>query len=332
MKNFVLLALTFCLLACKEEATLLKMQGKIFGTYYSLVLHGKEVDKEKLNKEVDQFLRGLDYIFSTYKEDSELSRLNKLDSIERVGLSGELFNVLNISQNIFKETNGYFDVTVGPIVNAWGFGPDGVQNKPSDEEIKKLSQFVGMDKIELFKNGDIKKSNSNIYIDLSAIAKGYAVDQLLLYLEQKGFKGGLVEIGGEVRTFGTKPKGETFKVGIEKPEFNQSGNLINVVELKDMAMATSGSYRNFKKYQDKFFSHTIDPIAKKPANNNMISVTVLHNNCTFADAYATAFMVMGAEKSLEFANNKGLGIYILVKNGENIDILTSDYFPKKGQK
>lgn len=332
MRIYLLIMFIF-ITSCNKSDELIKLQGQIFGTYYSVVLHGKDIDQKILKEEIDQFLRGQDYIFSTYKEDSELSKLNSYKDQKKVGLSGELYNVLKLSQKIFEETSGYFDVTVGPIVNAWGFGPDGVQNKPTEEEISKLSQFVGMDKIKLFDNGDIKKLNPNIYIDLSAIAKGYAVDQLLIYLERKGFKGGLVEIGGEVRTFGTKPKGETFKVGIEKPEFNQSGNLVNVVELKDMAMATSGSYRNFKKYQDTFFSHTIDPIQKKPANNNMISVTVLHNNCTHADAYATAFMVMGAEKSLEFANNKGLGIYILVKNGEKIDILTSDYFPKnKGQK
>ena len=320
-----LLALSFIACEKKEEV---RIQGKIFGTYYSVLAYtDKEVNQEDLKLKIDQFLSRLDYIYSTYKKESELSKLNNFRSGEKVAISADLFKVIKISQEVAHETGGYFDITVGPIVNAWGFGPNGVQKKPSDEEIKLLSQYVGMDKLVLFDEGDLQKANNNIYIDLSAIAKGHAVDELLDYLKSQDFKSAMVEIGGEVKAYGKKSDGKSFRIGIEKPSEVQSGKIMSVVKLDNKAMATSGSYRNYKKYQDKVFSHTINPITKRPAENKVISVTVLHESCAFADAYATAMMAMGAKKSLEFANNKGLAVYILMKNGEKIDILTSNNYP-----
>tara|TARA_B100001971_G_scaffold215182_1_gene259137 strand:- start:83081 stop:84067 length:987 start_codon:yes stop_codon:yes gene_type:complete len=328
MKYILIYFSLFLTLSCQNDHEI-RLKGKIFGTYYSVITYGKEKEPEVLRKEIDQLLTRLDYIYSTYKSDSELSKLNNFHSEDTIGLTSELFNVLKISEEVYQDTDGFFDVTVGPIVNAWGFGPDGVQKRPSEKELKILSQLVGMDKIKLFDNGDIKKINKNIYIDLSAIAKGHAVDEVSEYLKRSEFKSALVEIGGEVRAYGKKPDGTDFRIGIEKPSEVQSGEIVNVVALDNMSLATSGSYRNYKKYQDKVFSHTIDPKTKKPAQNKVISVTVVHEKCVYADAYATALMAMGAKKALEFANNKGLGIYILVKNGEKIDTLTSNSFPKK---
>jgi len=331
--NFRLLFLALFILSCSgNKNEKIQIQGKIFGTYYRVLTYGETSKVESLREEIDQYLSHLNMIYSTYDPNSELSKLNKYREENSIGVSALLYDVIKVSQSIYKQTQGYFDITVGPIVNAWGFGPNGVQKKPTDKEIEKLSAFVGFDKLKVLKNQEVLKTNSNIYIDLSAIAKGYAVDMLALYLQEKGYKNLLVEIGGEIRTIGKKLNGSGFKVGIEKPELNQTGKIVSIVELSDMSMATSGSYRNFKKYQDKVFSHTIDPITKKPALNNVISVTVIHEECALADAYATAFMAMGAKKSLEFANNNKLGIYILMKNGEKVDILQSNYFPENMKK
>lgn len=333
MKILSLFMVLGIFLSCeKDELNEYNINGKIFGTYYRVKGYSsKNIEEVKLKKEIDQYLTYLNLIFSTYEKDSELSKLNRYFDNRKIGLSQELYDVLKMSKNIFDETNGYFDITVGPIVNAWGFGPNGVQKKPSDEEINALSKYVGMNKLKLFSELEIQKELPSVYIDLSAIAKGYAVDILADFLKQKSFKSVLVEIGGEVRAIGRKPNNKKFRVGIEKPEEKQTGAIMNVVALDNMSLATSGSYRNFKKYQDKVFSHTIDPKTYKPAMNNVISVSVLHKSCALADAYATAFMAMGAEKSLEFANNNKLGIYILVKNNEKIDILVSNYFPQKGK-
>lgn len=330
MKIYILLPILVFFIACNKDSEL-RLKGEIFGTYYSVLAYSdkEDLDNKELKREIDQYLSRLDYIYSTYKKDSDLSKLNSYRSIEKVAISAELYSVLKLSKEIYEETDGYFDVTVGPIVNAWGFGPEGKQKKPTEKEIEMLSQFIGMDKLTLFENGDIKKQNDGIYVDLSAIAKGLAVDKLLLFIKEKGFKSALVEIGGEVRAFGKKADNKSFRIGIEKPNEVQSGEIINIVELNDMAMATSGSYRNYKKYQEQVFSHTIDPKTKKPAMNKVISVTVLHKECAYADAYATGLMAMGTQKALEFANNKGLAVYILVKKGEIIDIVTSKTFPKK---
>jgi thiamine biosynthesis lipoprotein len=331
LKRFLLIFILVWATACNNSGLKeYSFSGKIFGTYYRVKgFSEKDFEHDKLKKEIDQYLTYLNLIFSTYEKDSELSKLNRYFDKRRVGLSQELYDVLKMSFDIYQETNGYFDVTVGPIVNAWGFGPDGVQKKPSENEISKLSTYVGMDKVTLFPELAIQKALPNTYIDLSAIAKGYAVDKLADFLQQKSFKSLIVEIGGEVKAIGVKEQNQKYKVGIEKPELAQTGAIINVVALKDMSLATSGSYRNYKKYQDKIFSHTIDPKTFRPAMNKVISVSVLHESCAKADAYATAFMAMGAKKSLEFANNNELGIYIIVKNEDKIDILTSNYFPKK---
>jgi thiamine biosynthesis lipoprotein len=331
---FRLILILFISVGCQKDGLKeYSLSGEIFGTYYRVKGYSKkDLNQEQLKKEIDQYLSYLDLIFSTYKSDSELSKLNIYLNDQEVAIGQELYEVLKISRDIFKETKGYFDITVGPIVNAWGFGPDGVQKQPIDDEIKRLSNFVGMDKLKISSNQTVLKREPKLYIDLSAIAKGYAVDKLAKLLEEKYFKSFIVEIGGEVKAIGLKDDKSKFRVGIERPEIKQTGSIMQVVELQNKSLATSGSYRNFKKYQDQVFSHTINPLTFKPAMNKVISVSVLHESCTMADAYATAFMAMGAEKSLEFANNKDLAIYILMKNGEKIDILTSNNFPIKVKK
>lgn len=296
------------------------------GTYYSVKLVAqKGLNREKLHNEIETSLKRVNSVFSTYIKSSELSKLNQLSPGQESRLSPEMARLLELSKKIYKESGGYFDVTVGPIVNAWGFGPDGKQKRPSEEKLEKLKNTIGM---ELFEVRDLafSKKTQGLYIDLSAIAKGYGVDHVHEMLADKGFSSSLVEIGGEVRASGKKPDGTSWLIGIEKPSESLGAGIQAIVTLSDMAMATSGSYRNFVKYGDEIFSHTIDPVTGRPAHNNVISVTVLASTCAEADAYATAFLAMGREKGLALAKKLGFPAYFIVKKeGESV-IMATDTF------
>lgn len=300
------------------------------GTYYSVKLVAdtfmSKQEKENLRQEIELDLRHVNEVFSTYIKHSDLSLLNRAKAGERKKVSPELKELLRLSDKISAQTQGYFDITVGPLVNAWGFGPEGKQKRPSAEQLKKLKESVGMDKFVLSPDGMFIKKRQDVYLDLSAVAKGYGVDHVHEMLSAKGHKSVLVEIGGEVKASGLKPGGEPWLIGIEKPSESLAGGVQEVVSLRDMAMATSGSYRNYVKHGDEIFSHTIDPVEMEPARNNVISVTVLGPSCAMADAYATAFLAMGDQKALSLAEKLGLPAYFIVKKGAKTAIVMTDSF------
>jgi thiamine biosynthesis lipoprotein len=195
-----------------------------------------------------------------------------------------------------------------------GFGPEKFESKPTAEEIEVLKKQVGFNKIT-FKNGKYSRSNKNVYTDFSAIAKGYGVDHILTLIQKNKFDAALVEIGGEVRAYGVKPNGKFWKVGIEKPNDQPSKAAVQkVVPLSDMAMATSGSYRNYRKFGNEVFSHTMDPRTGYPVKHSLISVSVINTTCAMADAYATTLMVMGPEEGFDFAETMGIPAYFLFLN------------------
>lgn len=297
------------------------------GTYYSVKVVANE-NAPGLNgarEAIEKRLVEINQVFSTYLSDSELSKINKLPAGKGMALSKEMESLLDLSGKISKETLGYFDITVGPIVNAWGFGPDGKQKRPTNEALDKMKESVGMDQFSV-ESGKLLKNESSLYIDLSAIAKGYGVDQVLALLKERGFSSALVEIGGEVRALGKKPNQADWLIGIEKPQAKLGSGIQAIVALKDMAMATSGSYRNYVKYGDEIFSHTIDPLTARPAQNNVISVSVLAPTCAKADAYATAFLSMGHQQGLFVAKKLGLPVYFIVKKGGKPAIIMSESF------
>lgn len=322
LKIILSIPLLFLISCSKPSARLYKFEGQIMGTYYVVKLYSEE-RTDGLGEQIKSRLDELNAIFSTYDPNSELSRINKAQAGKEITMSEELREVLELSAQINKEASGYFDVTVGPIVNAWGFGPDGKRKRPTEKELNELRAKVGMHQFKL-EGPKLVKSKSDIYIDLSAIAKGYAVDKILELVQSKGFKSALVEIGGEVRAFGKKPDGASWLIGIEKPEEKLGQGIQAIVALNDSAMATSGGYRNYVKYGDAIFTHTIDPIKGVPANNRMISVTIVDSSCVKADAYATAMLAMGADKALALAKKLKLAAYFIVKKGENIDIIVTD--------
>lgn len=319
-----------------KKEVVYSLTGKTMGTNYSVKIvapTGRQpLSKDSLKKQIDQELLKINSLMSTWDKASELSRFNANGSKEPAKVSLETFRVIKESQRIARLSDGAFDITLGPVINAWGFGPNKKEGKiPTEEEIQNLTQFVGFDKIKLIDPDYLIKFHPSVYIDLSAIAKGYGVDRISEFLESYNLHRYLVEIGGEIRVKGQSPKGHPWKVGIEKPEAGLHSVVEKIVSLRDMAMATSGSYRNYFEKEGKRFSHTIDPTTMAPIKHNLVSVSVFHPQAMTADALATTLMVMGDEKGLEFARKNKIMAYFIVKNLEGFVKKTTVSFPEDGR-
>lgn len=277
----------------QDTAGKITVAGQTMGTTYNIVyLDGANRD---FQSSMDSLFLVFNQSLSTYIPDSELSRFNQGDSLS--------FNlpyflpVLKASKTVFDKTNGAFDPTIGPLVNVWGFGPTGPQLKDSTD-IGEMLRYVGFDKIE-FDELLIRKKTPKIYLDFSAIAKGYGVDVAGDFLRSKGIENFLVEIGGELVASGVNDKGELWKVGINRPEETaNASDLHSIIALQNRGMATSGNYRNYYLKDSIKISHTINPATGYPVNHTLLSATVLAKDCMTADAYATAMMVMGTEKAI----------------------------------
>lgn len=329
-KLLLSLLIPFIVFSCNGKKksfseTIVTLNGKTMGTYYAIKIDEKQVDKEKIQKEIESLLQSLNSIFSTYLKTSELSAINQQKQGIQIKLSRDMNEVLTLSREIFFNTNGAFDPTVGPVVNRWGFGPDKDLQKPTEKEIKKLMINVGIKHFSL-KDGYLVKKTPKLYLDLSAIAKGYVVDRVAKFLKNdKGFRNILVEIGGEVRAYGQKHS-RVWAIGVETPSGQLGAGIQKVIPLLNRSIATSGSYRNYLKYGDKIFGHTINPKTGMPVEHKLVSVTVIDTNCANADAYATSLMVMGPKKGLEFAQKKGLMAYFLVKTNSGFEETSTKAF------
>lgn len=216
-------------------------------------------------------------------------------------------------------TDGAFDITVGPLVNLWGFGPDGrPEEVPSAEALQQVKDRTGYQHLKLRDNPPAVSAEPAQYLDLSAIAKGFGVDQVAKYLESEGISAYLVEIGGEIRVNGQKPDGTAWRLAVEEP--SGEGRQVNrIVALQQAAMATSGDYRNYYESQGQRYSHTIDPVTGKPISHSLASVTVITENCMTADALATAFNVMGFERANDLAVEQNLAAYFIVRRGDGFE-------------
>lgn len=317
-KKIILIAgivLAFALLVRLFSFTpeLVSFSGPTMGTTYTVKFYTNEnMDSAwQYKDDVDAVLVRINELMSTYDAQSELSRFNKAPVNTEVKVSADLTYVIDQALMISKMTLGEYDVTVGPLVNLWGFGPGKkTDTVPTASEIKAAQQKVSYSAIQL---NDQKLSKSKeIYIDLSSIAKGYGVDVVAQKLEQLGIESYLVEVGGEIVSKGAKPDGEPWRVAIESPNGGHSVAQ-KVVELSDVAIATSGDYRNYFERNGVRYSHTINPKTGKPITHRLVSVTVIGKNATLADGFATAITVLGPEKGLAFAEENGLAVYMLVK-------------------
>lgn len=271
-------------------------EGFVFGTLYHIT-YQSDVNYQK---EIEAELKKVDNSLSPFNKTSIISRINRNEDVKVNEMFQEVFL---LAENISKETNGAFDITVAPLVNTWGFGfKQGTT--PTQQAIDSLKALIGYQKIALV-NGHVKKQNPNIMLDCSAIAKGYGSDVVARFLKQKGIDNFMVEIGGEVVTHGNSEKRVPWRIGVNKPtddSLNTSNELQTVLNVTDKAMATSGNYRNFYYKNGKKYAHTIDPKTGYPVQHNILSATVIAENCATADAYATSFMVMGMEGAQKILN------------------------------
>lgn len=265
--------------------------GFIFGTIYNITYQS---DKD-LQKEIEAELKKVDASLSPFNKSSIISKINRNENVEVNKMFADVFNM---AQDISEDTGGAFDITVAPLVNAWGFGFKN-DTKPTAAAIDSLKQIIGYKKVKL--TGDrIVKSDKRIMLDCSAIAKGYGSDVVASFLRSKGIENFMVEIGGEIVTRGINEKRLPWKIGVTKPvddSLNTNQEIQTILNVTNKAMATSGNYRNFYYKDGKKYAHTIDPATGYPVQHSILSATVLADNCATADAYATAFMVMGIDKA-----------------------------------
>ncbi len=321
MKNksfFFLLSFLF-LLSCQnksDEGIYLKVQGFTQGTYY--VITYQSGDSININLMIDSLLHEFDMSLSTYIPNSIISRMNSNDTNVVADL---LFTeVWNEAYRIYEITDGLFDITVGPLINAWGFGP-GMKLEMDSMIIDSLMQYVGMDKISL-SDGRVIKDYPEIKMDVNAIAQGYSVDIVADFLKDMEISNFLINIGGEIRCEGKNPGGKHWKIGVDKPIF---GNLIStqdyqvILELADLSVASSGNYRKYYEVDGKKIVHTLDPKTGYTKMNQLLGATILAEECMTADALATACMVMGPEKAKEFISElEGVEAYFVLSDDDGL--------------
>ena len=323
------------LIACSDPAPQRDTQvlrGETMGTSYQVTLVAEVTEpgwewplsQQEVQAQLDSRLRQINQWMSTYIDDSTLMRFNRAPQGDWQTLPEPLMEVLQVSQSVSERSDGAFDITVAQLVSLWGFGPEAQPEQvPDDENLAASLENLGFQHLEL--SGNRARRLRDISLDLSGVAKGYGVDYLSRWLEQQGYRNYLVEIGGEVRLSGVSPRGDAWRIGVEQPKLLQREGR-KTLELSDIAMATSGDYRNYYERDGKRYSHTIDPRTGRPIDHNLASVTVLADTAAEADAWATAINVLGPEAGMAVAQREKLPVYIVVRKGESYTDRYSEAF------
>ncbi|MGK0446394.1 MAG: thiamine biosynthesis lipoprotein [Polaribacter sp.] len=315
------------LLACNQEKknSNFTLQGHVFGTTYKITYFNTNVNYQK---SLDSLFFLINKSTSTYISTSDISKINSGDSTVIVD---KIFaEVLKKAKRIYKETDGFFDPTVGNLVNAYGFGPKNEKKNLSDDEIKEQMRFVGLDKISL-KKGKILKESPQVYLDFNSIAKGFAIDVVARFFDGKKIENYLIEIGGEIRAKGLKKDNKPWLIRLVDPLKSIDNDGFKTINLSNKSMATSGNYRKFRvSGEGKKYVHTINPKTGYATESNLLSASVIANiDCADLDAYATAFMAMGLEKTKEFLiKNPSIKVILLFssKNGVIQEYITYTYY------
>lgn len=309
----IILACSCCVVVgCAKATKEVALTGEALGTFYSVRI--PILPQGITPTDIETWVRGtldrIDGLMSTYREDSELSRFNQHHSTSPFQVSEETYNVIQIAQQVSEESDGFFDITVGPLVNTWGFGPETPASVPEESQINHLLERVGYKKLILMPDHFLAKMHPDLYCDLSAIAKGYAVDAIAQMFETKGILRYMIEVGGEVRTSGKNSRNTAWALGIEKPTAGPR-QLYTIVMMENGALATSGNYRNWYEINGQIVTHTINPHTGYPTTHSLASASVIHPSCTYADAYATALMASGPERAKSLAQKLNLPVLLL---------------------
>lgn len=292
-----------------------QLAGPTMGTTWQVKLADAALSpaqREALTGAIGARLAGINDAMSTYIDSSELSRFNQNPTTSPVPVSTELFEVVQLARTVSETSGGAFDVTVGPLVNAWGFGPE-ERDLPSAGRLQELRARVGYHMLSLNPaTPALTKARGDLYVDLSAIAKGYAVDQVSTLLHQRGFPNHMVEIGGEIIVSGVNPTRGPWRLAIERPS-PDARNVHEIIRLSSGALATSGDYRNYIEREGKRYSHTIDPRIGAPVSHHLASVSVVAKDCATADAYATALNVLGEKEGFDLAVAQDLAALFIIR-------------------
>ncbi len=317
------------------ESAVWTFSGPTMGTAYSVKVVAVDLDdpsKLAIHTAIREAVDGVDQAMSTFKPESELSRFNA-SGTDEFSISEDLARVVTTALDVAALSGGALDVTVGPLVDAWGFGPEGLVEPPDDVRLAVLKENVGWQKLVLDQEAQTMfKKTDGLRVDLSAIAKGFAVDKVLVGVMELGFEDAMIEIGGEVRTAGLNERGRPWRIGVERPD--EEDRVVGLaVEISGRALATSGDYRNFREVDGHRISHTIDPRTGRPVGHNLASVSVLADTCIEADAWATALNVLGPEEGVTLAQELGLDALFLVRTDSGYDTIRTGDFPEPaGQK
>ena len=326
--NCVLLFAFIALLGgCNRGPEIIKISGSKMGTSYHVTIVADQPAPVDLAKQIEQTLDRVDQSMSTYKVDSEISQFNQLDVGQRLVISDDFDQVLRITRKVWQKSGGTLDPTVGPLVDIWGFGPTFTGDVvPSDSAIQRSLASIGFDAVNrTVNNQQILLSKSRpLRLDLSAVAKGYAVDLVADLLEMNALPDYLVEVGGETRVSGLNPEGDPWRLAIESPSLTEA--VAQVLNLEAGAVATSGDYRNYFERDGVRYSHTIDPRSGRPTTHSVASVTVVADTCAEADAWATALMVMNSDQAVDLANELKIPVYIVARQDKGYTVSYSETF------
>jgi thiamine biosynthesis lipoprotein len=341
MKNVaVFVAVSLATFVRSASAETLTFGGPTMGTAYHVrVAPGKRaVDLPQRKIQVEALLSEIDLQMSTYRDDSELNRFNRAPAGEWFRVSGATAELVATAQEISRKTNGALDVTVGPLVRLWHFGPQRRANRsvdftpPDDATLQAARQLVGYERLDVRLDPPaLRKHKTGVEVDLSSIAPGYAVDQMAALLHYHGIDNYLVELGGEIRVAGRREDGKPWRVAIERPLVGRR-EMQMALSLENAAISTAGDYRKYFEHEGRRYSHIIDPSTGRPVEHALASVTVAADTCLEADAWDTALLVMGPERGFYYAENNGIAALFIVRGETNSDVRTTSAWKRRFEK
>lgn len=316
MRRLILLAPLFFLAAClfDKDPETVRLSGETMGTTFNITAIGEDLDEDALAARVNAALAAVNASMSNWDPNSEVSRFAKSDSTDPQPVSAEFAKVIAAANEVHAQSGGMFDVTLGPLIQLWGFGSrEPADPIPAEADIAAAMETIGQTRLLTLDEGalTLAKGRPDTQVFLAAIAKGYGIDAVAAELAAEGIEHYMVEIGGDLVTKGTNPDGKPWSIGVETPEPGAQGSIERVVPVSDMGMATSGDYRNFFTHEGQRYSHIIDPTTGRPITHLTTSVTVLAEDAMMADAWATAMLVLGAERGLEVADDHDIAVFFI---------------------
>lgn len=330
--GLLLSAVLGLLTACNDTETRqqIDIEGKTMGTFYSVKISGATTpNPHQLQQEIDALLEQANNDISTYRQTSVLSRFNQYRGSEPQPIPRGMADIILQAQRIGRDTDGAMNITVGPLVNLWGFGPEKQPTQiPTQDQINSARQQVGLQHLTLISDSRgewLQKDLPDLYVDLSTMGEGYGVDLLVNLMMRKGITNYLVSVGGAVSSRGVNGQGQPWRVAIQKPT-DQENAVQALVDLQGYSISTSGSYRNYFEQGGQRYSHVLDPATGRPINHRLVSATVIATTALEADGWDTGLMVLGTEKALRLAESKGLAVYLITKTDQGFTAVMTPQF------